>query len=196
MMNQPVRRVCVYCGSSPGVRPEYKASAAELGTLLTEANIDLVYGGASIGVMGALADAVMSGGGHVTGIIPHGLFKREVAHQGISSLLVVDSMHERKALMARMADALITLPGGFGTLEELFEMITWSQIGIHTKPIFLLNTLGFYDPLLKFIDTILDEGFIKPGQQHLVRVAATPAELVEMLRESSAGEETPSVVRP
>jgi uncharacterized protein (TIGR00730 family) len=196
MINHAVKRVCVYCGSSPGTNPEYKRIASELGSLLAEAKIDLVYGGASIGVMGSVADAVMAGGGHVTGIIPHGLFRREVAHEGISSLLVVDSMHERKALMAGMADALITLPGGYGTLEELFEMITWSQIGIHTKPIFLLNTLRFYNPLLKFIDTIIHEGFIKPGQQHLFRVAETPSELLGMLRASAAGTETPFEVRP
>jgi uncharacterized protein (TIGR00730 family) len=195
-MNSTIKRVCVYCGSSPGVRPEYKDTAAKLGVLMAEAKIDLVYGGASIGLMGAVADAVMANGGHVTGVIPHGLFRREVAHQGISSLLVVDSMHERKALMANMADALITLPGGYGTLEELFEMITWSQIGIHAKPIFLLNTLGFYNPLLDFIAKIMDEGFIKPGQQHLFRVAATPNELISMLGESPAGTETHAQVRP
>lgn len=192
----PIKRVCVYCGSSPGTDLMYTETARVFGRLLAENNIGLVYGGASIGVMGALADAVMEHGGSVTGIIPHGLFKKEVAHEGISSLLVVDSMHERKALMAQMADALVTLPGGFGTLEELFEMVTWNQIGIHSKPIFLLNTLSFYTPLLQFIDHVTQQGFIRKEQQHLITTADTPEELVQLLTREPAGKETHQELKP
>lgn len=192
----PIKRVCVYCGSSPGTDQMYTETARVFGRLLAENNIGLVYGGASIGVMGALADAVMEHGGSVTGIIPHGLFKKEVAHEGISSLLVVDSMHERKALMAQMADALVTLPGGFGTLEELFEMVTWNQIGIHSKPIFLLNTLSFYTPLLQFIDHVTQQGFIRKEQQHLITTADTPEELVQLLTREPAGKETHQELKP
>ncbi len=188
--------MCVYCGSAPGNSDVYTYVAAELGKMLAESNIELVYGGASIGVMGAIANAVMEHGGKVTGIIPHGLFKREVAHKGITSLLVVDSMHERKALMAQMADALVTLPGGYGTLEELFEMVTWNQIGIHSKPIFLLNTLGFYDPLLQFIDHTVKQGFIREGQRDIITVAENPTELMHMLQKQRAGTETHQEVRP
>ncbi|MCH8523766.1 MAG: TIGR00730 family Rossman fold protein [Balneolales bacterium] len=194
--SSPINSVCVYCGSSPGNDPIFSAEATKLGKLLAEHNIQLVYGGASIGVMGALANAVMKHGGKVTGIIPHGLFKREVAHQGITSLLVVDSMHERKALMAQMADALITLPGGFGTLEELFEMVTWNQIGIHNKPIYMLNTMGFYTPLLSFIEHTVKSGFIKDGQQQLISVTKTPEELMHLLTSGTAGVQTPQEVRP
>lgn len=196
MNSHPIKRVCVYCGSSPGADDSYTTAAAALGKMLAENDIELVYGGASIGVMGAIANAVMENGGKVTGIIPHGLFQREVAHKGISSLLVVDSMHERKALMAQMADALVTLPGGYGTLEELFEMVTWNQIGIHKKPIFLLNTMGFYNPLLEFIQHTIAQGFIRKGQDDIITVAENPSELMYLLKQTSAGEETHQEVRP
>ena len=179
MKNSKIHRVCVYCGSSPGSEPEFTHDAAVLGKLLAQNNIELVYGGASIGVMGAVANSVLENGGNVTGVIPHGLFKREVAHNSLTKLLVVDSMHERKALMAQLSDAFITLPGGFGTLEELFEMITWTQLGIHQKPIFLLNTLNFYDPLAQFIDGITEKGFIRPTEKKLFTIQSTPQEIVE-----------------
>lgn len=196
MKSSSIKRVCVYCGSSPGSQDAYTTAASEFGKLLAENHIELVYGGASIGVMGAVANAVMEHGGTVTGIIPHGLFQREVAHEGITSLLVVDSMHERKAIMAGMADALVTLPGGFGTLEELFEMVTWNQIGIHKKPIFLLNTMGFYNPLLNFIEHTVTQGFVRRGQESLIRTAENPTELIHLIKTATAGQETYQELRP
>jgi len=178
-----IKSVCVYCGANPGNNPEYESEAKELGKLLSENGVSLVYGGASIGIMGAIADSVLEHGGNVTGIIPHGLFQREVAHNGISKLLVVDSMHERKALLANLSDALITLPGGYGTFEELFEMITWNQIGIHQKPIFILNTAGFYDPFQNFINNVIDCGFIRDSVKQPYQILESPAAIIDALSE-------------
>src|ERR1043165_174167 len=147
---RPFRRVCVFCGSSPGARPEYRQAAEAMGRLLASRRIGLVYGGGNVGLMGLLADAALSAGGEVIGVIPRHLDAREVAHRGLPDLRVVASMHERKALMADLSDAFIALPGGLGTLEEMFEILTWAQLGLHRKPCGLLNVLGYFDRLLSF----------------------------------------------
>ena len=155
-----LRSVCVFCGSNPGRRPEYQAAAAALGRLLAGRGIRVVYGGAHVGTMGALADAVLAAGGEITGVIPAQLVAAEVAHPGLADLRVVGSMHERKATMASLADGFIALPGGIGTLEEFAEVVTWSQLGLHAKPTGLLNVLGYYDDLLRFLDHAVAERFL------------------------------------
>lgn len=157
-----MKRVCVFSGSSAGRLEHYRAAATRLGTLLAERGIGLVYGGAAVGLMGAVADAAIAAGGSVTGVIPQALVEREVAHTGLPDLRVVGSMHERKALMAELSDAFIALPGGIGTLEEIFEVWTWTQLGSHAKPCAVLNIEGFYDKLLGFLDHVVDEAFLKP----------------------------------
>ena len=176
-----LRRVCVFCGSKHGVRPEYTDAARAMGTALVAAGIDLVYGGGRIGLMGEVADAVLDAGGHVTGIIPERWSDREIAHDGISDLRFVASMHERKALMYELSDGFVALPGGLGTLEELFEITTWSQIGLHSKPTGLLDVDGFYSPLVGFLDQLVTEGFVADHHRRLLRVATKPAELLEQL---------------
>jgi uncharacterized protein (TIGR00730 family) len=162
-----MKTICVYCGSKPGADPVYTVAARSLARAMTDRGIGLVYGGASIGLMGTMADAVLAGGCTVTGVIPGALFKREVAHQGLTEIIEVGSMHQRKEKMASLCDGFIALPGGFGTLEELFEAITWCQLRIHTKPIGLLNVSGYYDQLADFIDHAVDQGFIRPAHQSL-----------------------------
>ena len=176
-----MRRVCVFCGSSHGVRPAYAAAARTLGRLLVERGLGLVYGGGNVGLMGVIADAVLEAGGEVLGVIPHALMAREIGHPGVTEMHVVDSMHERKALMADRADAFIALPGGVGTFEELFEAITWTQLGLHAKPCGLLNVDGFYDDLLGFLDHAWAEGFIKPETRAIVKASADPGELLDLL---------------
>jgi uncharacterized protein (TIGR00730 family) len=173
-----MRRVCVFCGSSPGARPEYRAAAAELGRLLAERGTGLVYGGARVGLMGAVADAVLAGGGEAIGVIPHALVSKEVAHGGLTELHVVSTMHQRKALMADLADGFVALPGGFGTFEEFCEVLTWSQLGFHPKPCGLLNVAGYYVPLLALFDHGVDEGFIRPQHRALVIEETDPAALL------------------
>jgi len=168
-----VRRICVFCGSSPGRRPAFAAAASELGARLAADGIGLVYGGGSVGLMGTVADAALAAGGEVVGVIPEALAGKEVAHTGLTRLHVVKSMHERKALMAEMADAFLALPGGFGTLDELFEAITWGQLGIHRKPIGLLDVEGYFAPLLAFVDRAVGDGFIRPPYRELFVVSAT-----------------------
>jgi len=163
-----MKSICVFCGGNPGKSPRYVQEATVLGRRLAELNIRLVYGGASLGVMGAVADAVLAAGGKVLGIIPQSLFDKEVAHRGLTELRVVGSMHERKKMMFDNSDGFLTLPGGFGTLDETFEMLTWIQIGLHKKPIVLLNTDGFYDPLLSFIDHAVNAGFVRPEHRKIV----------------------------
>ncbi len=157
-----MKRICVFCGSSPGLAPEYTAAARECGALLAQRGLTLVYGGGRVGLMGVLADAALAAGGEVIGVIPRQFIQREVAHHGVSSLMAVDTMHERKFQMAELSDAFVALPGGIGTMEELFEAFTWLQLGIHCKPVGLLNIAGFYDPLLRFLDHMRQQRFLKP----------------------------------
>jgi len=164
-----LRRVCVFCGSSSGRLPAYDAAAADFGRLLAERGIEIVYGGGRVGLMGTLADACLAAGGRVIGVIPEALATKELAHQGCTSLHVVGSMHERKALMAELSDAFVALPGGIGTFEELFEVWTWGQLGFHRKPCGLLNSAGFYDRLLEFLGHAADEQFMRP--EHLTMLA-------------------------
>ncbi len=176
-----MQRVCVFAGSSPGARPEYSEAARALGAELARRKLGLVYGGASVGMMGMLADAALAGGGEVIGVIPRGLFRREIAHPGLSQLYEVESMHERKARMADLADGFIALPGGYGTFDELFEITTWAQIGLHSKPIGLLNVVGYFDSLLKMVMYASDEGFIPAFNVHLLQHKSTPTELLDCL---------------
>lgn len=164
----------MFAGSSPGARPAYRTAAAALGSALASRGIGLVYGGARVGLMGAVADAALAADGSVIGVIPETLVAKEIAHTGLSELRVVRSMHERKALMADLADAFIALPGGWGTVEELFEILTWSQLGLHRKPAGLLNVAGYFDPLLAFVDHSAREGFVRPEQRSMIAVADSP----------------------
>lgn len=172
-------RICVYCGSTTGRGDRYVAAARHLGTLLAQRGIGLVYGGASVGTMGAVADAALEAGGEVTGVIPQALVDREIAHQGVGDLRVVADMHERKALMAELADAFVALPGGIGTLEELFEVWTWTHLGLHSKPVAVLDVDGFYQPLRAFADHMAREGFLKPASRDLLLLDSDPAALLD-----------------
>jgi len=176
-----VNRVCVFCGSSAGARESYAAAARAMGRALAERDLGLVYGGGRVGLMGILADAVLEAGGAVTGVIPHALMAREVGHRGLTELRVVRSMHERKALMADLADGFVALPGGFGTFEEFCEVLTWSQLGIHPKPCALLNVDGYYDTLLALFEHAEREGFVKPSHRAMVLQETDPARLLEAM---------------
>ncbi len=178
---RPIKSVCVFCGSLPGARTAYLAAARELGTQLAQRGIELVYGGGHIGLMGAVADAALGAGGRVVGIIPQHLMRPEVAHQNLTELVVVDSMHTRKHQMAERADAFVVLPGGYGTLEEMFEMITWLQLQLHAKPIGAINVSGFFDPLLALIKHSAQEGFIRPNDWDLLMVESSASLLLERL---------------
>ena len=167
-MKRPLTRVCVFSGSSPGADLAYRAAARDLGLRLAERGIEVVYGGASVGLMGAVADAALALGGEVIGIIPRRLVDRELAHGGLTDLRVVETLHERKAEMAAFADGFIALPGGLGTLEELAEVASWAQLGLHAKPIGLLGPAGYWDALLGWLDHAVAEGFIAPGHRELV----------------------------
>jgi hypothetical protein len=174
-----LRRVCVFAASSPGTEPEYAAVAAALGKELGAREIALVYGGARVGLMGVLADAVLAAGGFVTGVIPESLVALEVAHESLPDLRIVDSMHERKQVMADLADAFVALPGGLGTLEELFEILTWAQLGMHAKPCGLLNVAGYYDALLAFLDRAVADRLVTPAHRAMLLVEREPAALLE-----------------
>ena len=176
-----INKMCVFCGSSKGHNEIYAAKAVELGSLLAGNNIELVYGGGNVGLMGVIADQVLLEGGKVTGVIPHFLFEWEVGHEGLTKLVKVDSMHERKLLMSEMADAFIAMPGGFGTLEELGEILTWIQLSIIKKPVAVLNVNGFYDSLLNQMDHMVKEGFLKPENRNMLLSSDSPSELLEML---------------
>ena len=176
-----MKRICVFCGSSIGNQPAYREAAVILGGLLATRGIGLVYGGGNVGLMGVIADAVLAGGGKVTGVIPRSLAEREIAHTGVTDLRVVDTMHARKALMADLADAFIAMPGGVGTFEEFFEAVTWTQLGVHRKPCGLLNAGGFYSPLAAFIDQAVSEGFIKPVHRASIVVDDNPERLLDSL---------------
>ena len=177
-----MKRICVFCGSSPGVRPEYADAARAMGRALAEREIGLVYGGGRVGLMGIVADTVMQGGGEAIGVIPDALMRREVGHAALTELHVVGSMHERKQMMADLSDGFIALPGGYGTFEEFCEVITWSQLGIHPKPCGLLNAVGYYDALLAMFDHGVAEGFIRPQHRALVLTEADPGSLIERMR--------------
>jgi hypothetical protein len=176
-----MQQICVFCGSQAGNHPHYQEAAADLGRLLARRGHGLVYGGGHVGLMGTIAEAVLQAGGEVTGVIPEAMVTRELAHHGVTHLEVVSSMHERKARMATLAEAFIALPGGYGTLEELFEVITWAQLGIHQKPIGLLNVAGYFNPLITFIDQAIGAGFIRAEHRQLLVVAKQPATLLEIL---------------
>jgi uncharacterized protein (TIGR00730 family) len=180
-MIRPIARLCVFCGSRPGARSTYLDQATKLGTLLAERRIGLVYGGASVGLMGALADAVLAGGGDVIGVIPEALAAKELAHGRVADLRVVGSMHERKALMSSLADGFIALPGGFGTFEELFEMVTWAQLGLHHKPFGVLNVAGYYNGLLALVDHAVEEAFIPPQHRELILASDNAADLLDLI---------------
>jgi len=174
--------VCVFCGSHNGAQPEYMAAARHLGQCLAEQNLQLVYGGARVGLMGVIADSVLAEGGQVTGVIPEQLAERELAHRELTKLHVVTGMHQRKQLMADLSDAFIAMPGGMGTLEELFEALTWTQLGIHAKPSGVLNILGYYDGLMAFLDHQASEGFLKPEHRQLLHASDNPQELLQQLK--------------
>ncbi|CAH9077727.1 unnamed protein product [Cuscuta europaea] len=177
------KRICVFCGSSAGKNPSYHLAALQLANQLVERNIDLVYGGGSIGLMGLVSQAVYNGGRHVLGVIPKTLMPRELTGETVGEVRAVSGMHQRKAEMAKQADAFIALPGGYGTLEELLEVITWAQLGIHDKPVGLLNVDGYYNSLLSFIDKAVDEGFIAPCARHIIVSAQTAQELLSKLED-------------
>jgi hypothetical protein len=172
-------RICVFSGSSNGRRPAYRTAATLLGQTLVSRGYELVYGGARVGLMGAVADAVLADGGHVIGVIPQALVEREVAHTGLPDLRVVSSMHERKALMSELSDGFIALPGGWGTIEELFEVLTWGQLGLHRKPCGLLNVEGYYDPLMAFLRRGFDEQFVRTAFERMLLVSDSPAALLD-----------------
>ncbi|RVU15068.1 TIGR00730 family Rossman fold protein [Methylobacterium oryzihabitans] len=175
-------RLCVFCGSNDGVAPLYREGARALGRHLAGNGIDLVYGGGKVGLMGAVADAVLAAGGRAIGVMPRPLVEKEIAHHGLTELRVVGSMHERKALMADLADGFVALPGGLGTFEELFEVWTWGQLGYHPKPMAVLNLGGFYDPLLGFLDHVVDQGFVREAHRGMLIVARDPDELLAGIR--------------
>jgi hypothetical protein len=176
-----MKRLCVFCGSRTGGRPLYVEATRQLGERMADRGIGLVFGGGHIGLMGVLADTLLARNGAVIGVIPRALVDRELAHGGVKEMHIVQSMHERKARMAEFADAFAALPGGYGTADEFFEMLTWAQLGIHSKPIGLLNTAGFFDPLLAWVDHTVREGFLKERHRLLLRVAAEPEELLNGL---------------
>jgi uncharacterized protein (TIGR00730 family) len=182
-MSDSAGRICVFCGSSVGANLKYLAEAKSLGQQMAGGGWGLVYGGTSIGLMGATADAALSGGAEVIGVLPQALQDREIAHRGLTKLHLVGSMHERKALMASLSDAFIALPGGYGTLDEFFEIVTWAQLSIHSKPCVLINTEGYYDFLLRFLDHAAREEFVRPANLGLVQVARDSAEALQWIQQ-------------
>jgi uncharacterized protein (TIGR00730 family) len=178
-----MKRIAVYCGSNKGTRPEYAAAARDLGALLAREKIELVYGGGCLGLMGAVAEATLENGGHVIGVIPEKLVIKEVVHEKLPDLRVVKTMHERKALMADLADGFIALPGGYGTFEEFFEVLAWGQLGWHQKPFGLLNVAEFYTPLIQFLDQTTEEGFIRPAHRELVILESKAETILKRMRE-------------
>ncbi|GMU80370.1 MAG: cytokinin riboside 5'-monophosphate phosphoribohydrolase [Planctomycetota bacterium] len=194
-MPHVIRNVCVFCGSSPGRGEPYAEAARALGRRLVEENLGLVYGGGSVGLMGIVADTVLSLGGRAIGVIPHSLKVREVGHAGLTEQHVVDTMHERKTAMADRADAFIAMPGGYGTFEEFLEIVTWLQLGIHAKPCGLLNVRGYYDKLLDFLDHAVGEGFLRPENRRLIVTAETPDALLAALRSTQIPPIEPWITR-
>jgi uncharacterized protein (TIGR00730 family) len=195
LVNSPFRRVAVYCGSSPGNDPAFLTAARNLGEVLADEGIGVVYGGGHVGLMGVVADAAMSAGGEVIGVITSQLMEREVGHHGLTELIVVESMHERKLAMSDRADAFIAMPGGVGTLEEMFEVFTWTQLGIHQKPVGLLDVDGFFDDLIAFIDHTVAVGFVAPASRSILKTGTEPrALLADMATWTPVG--TPKVMGP
>jgi len=182
----PVRSVCVFCGASTGADPAYREAAVALGQAIARRGLTLVYGGSSVGLMGAVADAAMAAGGEVIGVMPQSLIDAEIGHKGLPRLEVVDGMHARKARMAELSDAFIALPGGLGTLEELFEVWTWGQLGYHAKPLGLLDVNGFYEKLGGFLDHIVEEGFVRPQHRAMLLLGKQPDELLDAMEEFEA----------
>ena len=180
-MSPDEHHLCVFCGSNPGRDPAYVAAARALGEELVGRGWGLVYGGSKVGVMGAVANAVLAGGGEAVGVIPQALVRKEVAHDGLTRLEIVGSMHERKQRMADLADGFVALPGGLGTLEEIFEVLTWAQLGMHAKPCGLLNVAGYFDPLLEFVDRAVTERFVREAHRSMILVEGTPAALLDLV---------------
>ena len=176
-----MKRICVFCGSNAGARSEYAEAARALATVLAERKLGIVYGGGNVGLMGVLADAALEHGGEVIGVIPRKLVDKEVAHRGVTELRIVETMHERKALMNDLSDAFLALPGGFGTLDEFFEVLTWSQLGFHGKPCALLNVSGYYDGMLAMLDHAVTERFLRPAHRELVIADTDPLRLLQRL---------------
>jgi hypothetical protein len=176
-----MKRICVFCGSNAGARSEYAEAARALATVLAERKLGIVYGGGNVGLMGVLADAALARGGEVIGVIPQKLVDKEVAHRGVTELRIVETMHERKALMNDLSDAFLALPGGFGTLDEFFEVLTWSQLGFHGKPCALLNVAGYYDGMLAMLDHAVTERFLRPAHRQLVIADTDPLRLLQRL---------------
>jgi len=176
------RRICVFCGSKPGLDDRYRQAARQFGAQLARDGFGLVFGGGSVGLMGVLADAVLEAGGEITGVLPKMLATKELRHPGVADMRLTADMHERKAVMAELSDAFVALPGGYGTFEELFEVITWAQLGIHRKPIGLLNTAGYFDPLVRMIDHAIQEGFVKESHRGLIVVEERPDALLSTLQ--------------
>jgi uncharacterized protein (TIGR00730 family) len=180
-MRAPDKRLCVFTGSSPGANPEYRAAATALGKEIVARGYGLVFGGGKVGLMGAVGDSVLAAGGHVVGVIPQALMGKEIAHQGLQEMEIVSSMHERKRRMAELAHAFIAMPGGMGTLEELSEVVTWAQLGIHAKPCGVLNVAGYYDSLLAYLDHAAEQRFLRPEHRGIIQVAETPSELLDLV---------------
>ena len=178
-----MQRICIFCGSSPGARPGYVQEAEALGRAIVENNFGLVYGGASVGIMGAVADAVLKSGGEVIGVIPKALTEKEISHTGLTEMRVAESMHERKALMADLSDGFIAMPGGLGTIEELFEILTWAQLGIHQKPCGLLNVEHYFDQLLAFLDRTVTEKFVQSAHRSMLLVDEDPVDLLQKFKD-------------
>ncbi len=177
------KRICVFAGSSPGANPEYRATATAFGREMVARGYGLIYGGGKVGLMGAIADAVLAAGGRAVGIIPRSLMGKEVAHERLHELEIVDSMHERKHRMAELADVFVAMPGGMGTLEELSEILTWAQLGIHSKPCGLFNVDGYYDALLAFLDHAVDQRFLRTEHRRILLVAESPAALLDRVED-------------
>lgn len=187
----PAHAVCVFCGSSAGLSPLYAEAAHAMGVAIAERGLELVYGGGNVGLMGIVADAALAAGAKVTGVIPEALMAREIGHTALTDLRVVSSMHERKAMMASLSDVFVAMPGGFGTFEEFFEVVTWTQLGLHAKPAGLLNIDGFFDPLITFLDRASDAGFIKAPHRTMVLDDSEPARLLDRLLAA----EPPTVIK-
>ena len=191
--NQCLRRVAVYCGSANGNNPAFLAEAVALGEAIAAAGLGLVYGGASVGLMGAVADAALAGGAEAIGVLPAVLVAREIAHEGLTTLELVTTMHERKARMVELADAFLVLPGGYGTLEEMLEAVTWAQLGLHAKPCILINTAGYWDGLLQFLDTAVVAGFLYAGNRNLLQVVDCSSDAVNKVLQAFQPGQTSAV---